>query len=364
MSRISTLFGLTLLVATPLTHAASDVTLSAQQIQTLGIVTAPLPAKSSGEVSGLPAQVVVPSNQLFAMSSPMPGLVEQTMVGVGDSVRKGQVMATLQSPAFAEVQRGFLQASVQAQLSKDNLRRDESLFRDGIIAESRYRLSKGAALEAQAALAERRQLLRLSGMSDGALATLQDGKLSNILTLTAPIDGVVLEKTASAGQHLDVAMPVFQVAKLTPLALEIQAPVGVTRDLKVGAKIEIPAFNASGKLTAIGRGLTGSNQSVLLRGLITQGADNLRPYQFVEASITIANNGTAQWEVPNTAISRVDGKSLVFVSTPQGFRAQIVTIRNEGAQNSVISGNLSGNERIAIVGVSNLKASLMGLGAE
>lgn len=365
MSRISTLFGLLMLAATPITHAADSVVLTAKQIQTLGIVTAGLTAKSNGEVSGLPAQVVVPGNQLYVMSSPMPGLVEQTLVGVGDSVRKGQVMATLQSPAFAEAQRGYLQASVQAQLAKDNLARDESLFKDGIIAESRYRQSRGAALEANAALAERKQLLRLSGMNDSAMNKLLDGNLTNSLTLTAPIDGVVLEKTVSAGQRLDAAVPMFKVAKLTPLALEIQAPVAMTRDLKVGANIEIPAFDASGRLTAIGRGLTGSNQSVLLRGTITKGTENLRPNQFVEASIAtgISNSGK-QWEIPNSAIARVDGKSMVFVTTPQGFHAQTVSIKNAGAQNSVISADLKGDEQIAVIGVSSLKSSLLGIGAE
>jgi multidrug efflux pump subunit AcrA (membrane-fusion protein) len=193
MTLVSTLFGLLFIALTPAVYAAPNVALSAQQIQSLGIVTAALPSKSSGEVSGLPAQVVVPGNQLFVMSSPMPGLIEQTLVGVGDSVKKGQLMATLQSPAFAEAQRGYLQASVQAQLAQDNLIRDEALLKDGIIAESRYRMSKGAALEANAALAERKQLLHLSGMSDSALLKLQaGGNLSGALTLIAPIDGVVL----------------------------------------------------------------------------------------------------------------------------------------------------------------------------
>jgi hypothetical protein len=274
-------------------------------------------------------------------------------------------MATLQSPAFAEAQRGYLQASVQAQLAQDNLIRDEALLKDGIIAESRYRMSKGAALEANAALAERKQLLHLSGMSDSALLKLQaGGNLSGALTLIAPIDGVVLEKTASAGQRLDAAVQIFKLAKLTPLALEIQAPISMTRDLKVGAAINIAAFHAKGKLTAIGRGLTGSNQSVLLRGMVNQGAENLRPNQFVEVSITTAHGNVAQWEVPNTAIARVNGQSFVFVASAQGFHAQAVSLNNEGVHNSVISGDLKGDEKIAVRGVSALKASLMGIGAE
>lgn len=364
MTRFRILFCTALLTGAPLTCSAADVVLSAQQIQTLGITLAVLPAKATGEVSGLPTQVVVPGNQLFVMSTAMPGLVEQTLVGVGDEVKKGQIMATLQSPAFAEAQRSYVQAQVQAQLAHENLSRDEALFQDGIIAASRLRQTKGAALETAAALAERKQLLRAAGMSDGALAKLQAGNLSATLALVAPMDGVVLEKSVSAGQRLDVAVPIFKVAKLNPLALEIQAPAAMIGNLKVGAAISIPAFHASGRLTAIGRGLTGSNQSVLLRGMVTQGAESLRPNQFVETSIATTASHAAQWEIPNTAIARIDGRAVVFVATTTGFHAQSVTVQNEGAINSVIGGEFKGDEKIAVRGVSALKSTLMGIGAQ
>ncbi|MDD5300073.1 MAG: efflux RND transporter periplasmic adaptor subunit [Gallionella sp.] len=343
--------------------ASDELALNAKQIQTLGIVTAALPAKQSGEVSGLPAQVVIPPNQMFVISTPLPAMVEQTLVGVGDSVKKGQPIARLQSPALAEAQRGLLQASVQSQLAQENLSRDEALWNDGIIAESRFRATKSLALEAQAALSERKQLLHLSGMSDTAIAQLQtDNNLSSQLTMTAPIDGVVLEKSASAGQRLDAAVPMFKIAKLDPLTLEIQAPLAYIRYLKVGAAITVPAYAASGKLTAIGRSLTSTNQTILLRAMIQQGAENLRPGQFVEASISTSANGGAQWNIPNSAISRIAGKTVVFVETPKGFRAQTINVLNEGAQSSVISGDLKGDEKIAVRGVSTLKSSAMGIG--
>lgn len=363
MKKTSLVFGLIALSITQRVWAGDDIALSAKQAQTLGITTAALPSKQSGEISGLPAQVVIPSNQMFVISTPLPAMVEQTLVGVGDSVKKGQPIARLQSPALAEAQRGLLQASVQSQLAQENLARDEALWNDGIIAESRYRATKGLALEAQAALSERKQLLHLSGMTDTAIAQLQSGNnLSSLLTMTAPVDGVVLEKSASAGQRLDAAVPMFKIAKLDPLALEIQAPLAYTRDLKIGATITVPTYAASGKLIAIGRSLTDTNQTILLRAMIQQGAKNLRPGQFVEASIGISANGGAQWEIPNSAISRFAGKTVVFVETPKGFRAQTINVLNEGAQNSVISGDLKGDARIAVRGVSTLKSSLMGIG--
>lgn len=343
--------------------ADDNIIVSARQVQSLGITTATLPNKPSGEVSGLPAQVVIPGNQLYVVSTPLPALIEQILVGVGDSVKKGQPIASLQSPALAEAQRDLLQAFVQRQLAQENLKRDESLYKDGIISESRYRTTRGLSLESSAAFSERKQMLRLSGMSDSAIAQLQSGNnLSSLLTITSPIDGVVLEKNANAGQRLDAAVPIFKIARIDPLALEIQAPLSVTRDLNLGASITIPAYAASGKLTAIGRSLTGANQTVLLRGLILQGAENLRPGQFVEASISTSARTSAQWEIPNSAISRIAGRTLVFIETPKGFRAQDIKILSEGAQNTVISGALKLNEKIAVHGVSALKSSMMGIG--
>lgn len=344
--------------------AADFISLKPAQIQAGGITTAALNAQQFGELSGMPAQVTVPSSQLFIVTTPLPAMIEQTAVGVGDIVKKGQLLAHLQSPALAEAQRGLLQATTQEQLAKDNLTRDEQLWKDGIISESRYRTTKSLYMEARAALTERRQMLRASGMSEFAITQLQAGNnLTSLLTISSPIDGVILEKNASAGQRVDAATLLFKIAKLNPLALEIQAPLDSIKGLEVGAQVTIPAYSAKGKLIAIGRGLSGANQTILLRALIDEGTENLRAGQFVEASIaTTATTSGTQWNVPNGSLARINGKAFVFVETAQGFRPEAVSVLHEGAQNSLISGNLKQDEKIVVHGVSVLKASMMGLG--
>ncbi len=357
------ILALTVLLTTQSSYATENIIISAKQVQTLGIATITLPKKQNGEISGLPAQVVIPANRLFIVSAPLSGMIEQTLVGVGDYVKKGQVIAHLQSRELAEAQRGLLETSIRSQLARENLSRDEALYKEGIISENRFRTTRSLSLESQAVFAERRQMLRLSGMSESAILQLQsDQHLSSLLTLTSPTDGVVLEKNANAGARIDAAVPMFKIAKLDQLTVEIQASISVTRDMKIGAAITIPACAASGKLTAIGRSLTGSNQTILLRGTILHGTENLRSGQFVEASISTAVHSSAQWEIPNSAISRIEGRSVVFVQTSQGFRALAIHIINEGAQNSVVNGALKGDEKIAISGVSALKSSMMSIG--
>lgn len=349
----------------PSLSLAEELALTASQAKALGIISVPLPAKQQGELAGMPAQVVIPGNQLFTISTPLPAMIEQTLVGVGDPVKKGQPLATLQSPALAEVQRGFLQSATQAQLTKENLARDEQLWKDGIISESRYRATQSAYREANAAFAERRQVLKLSGMSDTDISHLQaENLLSSQLTITSPINGVVLEKTVSSGQRLDAAIPLFKVAKLEPLALEIQAPLASTNELKLGAKVTIPAYGAKGKLTAIGRSLSGGNQTILLRALIQDGAHNLRPGQFVEAAIDTTGGALDQWSIPNSALARIGNKVVIFIETSKGYRSETVSVLHEGATNSVVTAKLKGDERIAVGGVSALKASMMGIGGQ
>jgi len=343
--------------------AADEIVLNPQQVQSLGIISARLPSNEAGELAGMPAQVVVPSNQLFVVSTPLAATVEHIWVGVGDTVKKGQLLARLQSPALAEAQRGLMEAYTQAQLTKDNFTRDEQLWKDGIIAESRFRAAKSQYVSANAALAERQQMLRLAGMSNAAISRLQSGEgLSSVLEMRSPIDGVVLDKTASAGQRLAAAIPLFKVARLRPLGLEIQVPLAAAMGIDNGAAISVPAYRARGKLIAIGHSVSGSNQTVLLRALIEQGADNLRPGQFVEVSIATASGKTAQWEIPNSAVTRISGEAAIFVKSAKGFRMVKVKVLHEGAQNTVITGQLQGDEMIAVRGVSALKADMMGIG--
>ncbi|GAB1232064.1 efflux RND transporter periplasmic adaptor subunit [Ferrigenium sp. UT5] len=344
---------------------AQDIALTAEQIVKLGIATTPLPARTNGDISDLPAQVVIPGNQLYTISTPLSAMVEQTLVGVGDAVKKGQVLARLQSPAFIEAQRRLLQAHLQDQLATENFKRDQELWQDGIIAESRLRATRSQRNEAHAILTERHQALKLFGMPSKAIEQLlSDNELSSQLAITSPIDGVILDKSASSGQRLDASTPLFQVARLSPLGLEIQIPLASSENIKVGAAVDIPAYSASGKVAAIGRSLSGGSQTIRVRALINKGTEGLRPGQYVEANIATAGNGMKQWNVPNSALARLGKQPVVFVRTPTGFRAEKVSVKLEGAQRSLIGGDFKGDELIAVQGVSTLKSGAMSSGAE
>ena len=349
-------------VAAPL-YAGDEIRLSSAQTKAMGVVTAPLASSAATAGKGLPARVAIPNHQLHIVAAPLAGLVETLSVAPNQAVKKGQVLARLQSPGLVEIQRGFLQAATQAQLARDSLSRDEKLFQEGIIAESRYLAAKGRQAEAVAALSERRQALALAGLSAAALQRLEKGHvMSAVVEIVAPVNGVALELMAVPGQRVEAAAPLVKLAQIVPLWLEIQAPLAQIAGLKAGATVSVPAFQASGKVAQIGRGVEEGSQTVTVRAEIGQGAENLRPGQLVEAVLAVEGDGK-HWHVPNSALVRLRDQAYVFVQTPDGFRAQAVKLGGETAESSVVSAEFKGGEHIAVRGTASLKAMWQGLAA-
>jgi RND family efflux transporter MFP subunit len=364
MNRFRWIFLGGLLLAAPV-FAADEVKISATQSQTMGLEVAPPKSMTASAGNPLPGQVVVPNKQLHIVAAPVGGLLETLAAATGQSVKKGQLLARLQSPALAEIQRGFLQAAAQSRLAADTLARDEKLFKEGVVAESRYRAAQSHHAESAAQLDERRQALKLAGFGDAALERLKkNAALSGTVDIFAPADGVVLEQMALAGQRVDAAAPLYKLAKLNPLWLEIQAPLKLAAELKGGEGVTVSAFPAAGKLITIGRSVAEGSQTVMLRAEIRSGAEHLRPGQFVEASVVSPAAG-AQWRIPASALVRDGGRTLVFVQSTNGFRIQQVAVLAENA-NGLVVGGLQGNERIAVRGVVALKGAWQGIseGAE
>lgn len=337
--------------------AADVVRISEGQMRALGVETVTPRPQPTGEVSGLPAQVIVPNQQLRVVSTPLAGVVEELLVATPQEVRKGQPMVRLQSPGLAELQQTYLQAATRLQLSRTQLERDEQLFAEGIAAESRVQATRARWTEVSADYAERTQALRLAGMSDASIEELRSGRrVGSTLQLVAPIDGVVLEQLVTVGQRVEGATALLKIGRLDPLWLEIQVPVARIAAVRMGARVTVPSLDADARVIAIGRNIGAANQTVTVRALTTRGAQRLLPGQSVEAMMATASEG-GDWNLPNAAITREGGVASVFVRTPEGFRRTQVRVVSEGAERSVVAGPLGSGDEVAVRGVAALKSA-------
>jgi len=366
---------LSLIMAMPSNSLAAElISISPAQLKSLHITVAGIEPASSISSQRLPGEIVVPITQSRMVSAPQPGLIDSIMVASGERVRKGQVLAHLSSPELVGLQRDHLQALSQQRLSQNSLNRDAELYKDGIIAERRYLTTQSNHHEVNAQLAERRQALKLSGMSNQAISQLEaSGSYANGMNLLAPIDGVVLEQMVTAGQRVDVSMPIYHIAHLSPLWLEIHAPVQLINQLAIGMQVKVANTSATGKIIAIVRNINKLDQTALVRVEISTGTHEVSPGQMVEAEIQQASVSASFSVAKSAVVQKGTGKDAnahyVFIQTTQGFEVrQVVLVSSAGAQAIIRAEDntpaLIGNEKVVTAGTTALKAKWLGLGSE
>ena len=344
--------------------AADAIKMTALQQKNPGIKTSLLQASNTSIGQAYPAEVVVPVDQIRVVSTAHAGLLNQLNVTTGQTVKRGQVLAQISSPELITMQRSYLQSQSQLRLAKQSLDRDAALFKDGIIAEKRLQASQSAHREALAMQSEQRQLLNLSGMSGSAT---KSGRFQNGIALTSPITGVVLEVMVAQGQRVDSTMPLLKVAQLNPLWVEVHVPLADIKksNIQKGALVNIKDSNASGKVIAMLPSMRSQDQTAIVRAIITQGADNLFPSQMVDAMIAPSQAQAGlqnRFSVPSNALVSSKSRAFVFVQTKAGFEARVVTVNSTQNDTSVISGDFTGTEKIAISGTAAIKGTWLGMG--
>lgn len=339
------------------------IPLTPAQRAALRVSTLPLVAHAGAVSVGLPARVTIPPAQERLVAAPMAGIVSEVRVAAGDSVKAGQTLAVLRGESLIGAQRDIAQAAVQARLAQESLLRDEALFKEGIIPESRLRNARANLAQAAAVLDERRAWLRLMGLGQGAIKAAEKGeRLTDSIALASPISGVVLEQAAVIGARMDTAGMLFKVARLDPLWLEIQAPAEMAARVKNGQKVSVPGTTSTGEVISVGKGVSEA-QTVTIRARVNNRDNMLRLNQSVSARIE-GVAGDKQWRVPVKAIVRQAGQNWVFVERPGGFEPEQVKVLSQSAQSAAIDGaagyTFSGDEKIAIEGVAALKAAWLG----
>lgn len=327
-------------------------TLTARQIEALGIRIQTVDGAQAASFARYPAQVVVPVARQRLVAAPLPALVESLQVAVGDPVRAGQTLAVLRSAQASELQRDVAQATSQVDLARRSLERDEQLFAEGLIAQSRLDAARAQARQAQAQQIERRRALEQAGVSAG----------SGQIVLRAPIAGVVLEQHAVLGQRVEQAAPLYRIATLDRLWVEMQAPATDAAALAPGRAVRVEASPAAGRdareiegrVIALGQSVDEATQTVLVRAEVHASNGILRPGQTVVATVEMPSADTVR--LPATAVVEEGGATVVFVQEAAGSFVRVPVGVVHSADSVVTVSGIAAGAQVVVHGTAALKA--------
>ncbi|MGY8631492.1 efflux RND transporter periplasmic adaptor subunit [Bradyrhizobium sp. 14AA] len=343
-------------------QAQDELKLSDAQARNLGVrVTHPVASRTDLTLP-YPVQIVIPTPQLWVVSAPVAGMVANLLVGRGDRTSAGQPLVVLESPSFVSQQRDFLHAMAQEVLATQQLKRNIDLFEGKAVPQRVLEASQAEARQATLVVAERRQMLHLSGMSDEAISRLaQEAAISATLTVNAPQTASVVDVTVSPGQRLEQSAPLVKLARLSPLWAEIAVPADHIRSIRTGAKVEIDGYATPGKVVLVSETTDSATQTILVRAEVPNDGE-LHPGQTAAARIGFLSAGENAWEIPYSGLVRRGEQTSVFVAIDGGFRLVSVKLLAEDQDHVVVSGPVTDQDAIAVGGISALRGILSGLG--
>ena len=284
-------------------------------------------------------------DEITTVSSEVPGRVATLAADFGQTVRKGQVVAELDTQELAlqlERSRATLaqalarigmdpgqeatpgstpmmrQAKAQMEDAKSKYDNAAKLVKTGDISQERFNeldklyRARLAAVEAtqddlRTQLAVIRQL-----RADVKLA---EKRLKDAAVL-APFDGIVQLKHVSLGQYIKENVPIYTIVKASPLRLRADVPESVVSDVKVGTTLAftteaVPNATFQAVVRELNPSLDNRNRTLTAEARLLTNDARLKPGSFVQVRL-ITNKAYAVVAVPRAAVYTVAGLNKFF----------------------------------------------------
>lgn len=348
------------LIAMPLTACKSSPppTPEAKQPSDAGIETTVAHVKQSSDYLELPAHVEADPSHVVRIFPPLSGRMLGLRVLPGQEVKKGDVIAQLQSSDIAAARSDFQKAKIEVMRTDRALTRGKLLLDHEVLSQADYYELEAADETAHSELDRARQRIRELGFSEDST--------SDEIALRTPISGVVLDIGTATGEmerSLDNATPIATIANIDSVWVVGDVFERDLSSVKPGREVEIlvpayPGATFSGRIANIGDALDPTTHTLKLRVVLPNPKHTLKTEMF--ATIRIPGAARNAIILPSTAVLHEGEKTSVFVVNSSGkYEQRPVTIGRsfESGQikNVEILTGLNDGEKVVTVGGALLR---------
>jgi len=304
------------------------------------------------------AEVQLNPDRTAHITPMVPGRIEEVKVALGDQVRAGETLATMRSVALGEARSSAANARAAVEVARANFRRQEELQREGIGSQRAYLEAKGALLRAEADLAAAGDRLHVYGGRKGSGST---------TTIRSPLDGTVIERHASPGEVVSGGSSLFVIANLSRVWVVGRVYEQDVAAARVGAPAVVslqayPERTWEGEVGYVASTLDTDTRTLPIRVELDNPEGILRPGLFGRISLSPpGDDGGSVLAIPQSAVQRLDGQSLVFVpGEKEGvFRPIFVSLGARAGGKVEIRDGLVDGDQVVTAGAFTLKSELL-----
>ena len=301
-------------------------------------------------------RIAADETRLRQVTTKIDGYVERLYANaVGEVVHKGQPLLEIYSPELLASQHEFLVALAARDRFEDSSLASVAGYGDELVASARRRL-------------------QLFDVSDDQIDRLErTGRPERVVTVYAPISGVITARNVAQGQKIASGTSLLEVVDLSRVwvlasVYEYELPF-----VRVGQAAEmtlsyLPGTHFEGKVSFVYPTLDPQTRTILIRVEFPNPGLELKPDMFADV-VLHADLGT-RLSIPDSAVLETGTRSIVFVESEEGvFEPRQVEIGLRLESGYEVLKGLTVGERVVVSGnflidsESKLKAALAGMTA-
>jgi cobalt-zinc-cadmium efflux system membrane fusion protein len=262
-------------------------------------------------------------NLAVQVFSPYQGKIIKAYAEVGDQVKKGQTLFTIESPDLIQADSNLIAAAGLLDLTTHALERAKQLYDVQGIAEKDLQQAISDQQTAEGTLKAARDAVRVFGKSEAEIdAIIATRRIDAVLVVPSPIAGRVTARVAQPGllvQPGNVPAP-YTVADVVTVWMLANVSESNIRYISVGQKVAVstmayPGNVYEGKITIVGETVDPNLHTLLIRSEIENPRRELRPGMLATFVIDIADPVTAPAVPPESVVREGDGTMTVWVTT-------------------------------------------------
>jgi cobalt-zinc-cadmium efflux system membrane fusion protein len=309
-------------------------------------------------------------DQALPVYTPYQGRIIQAYPNLGDAVKKGQVLFTIESPDFIAAQATLISAAATLDQTKSALVRAKALYALKGIDQNDYESAVAAEQSAEGALRAARQDVAVFGRTEAEIDRIVAmRRVDPALIVKSPIAGRITARSAAPGQLEQPGNPPapYSVADVSTMWMLANVPEADIPEFKVGqpVSVSVPAFPGrrfDGKITAIGASVDPNSRRVTLRSEIRDPKRELLPAMFATFVIRTGAPVSAAAVPLNGVVREGDGTMSVWVATddPHRFARRTVKIGKERDGYDEVLDGLKSGETVVVDGAIFLSNILYG----
>lgn len=290
------------------TSAVKEVELNEAQFKASSIELGTFSMKNLSEVVNANGYTKLPPQNQADVSVHMTGIVKSINVIEGQFVKKGQVLATLESPEFARLQEAYLTSKSNLEFLKLEYERQKTLSEENVNSKKVFQRTKSDYDIEKARLASLDRQLSVLNLSKSSA--------TSVMALTAPLSGYVTEVNVKLASNAEVGKPLFTIVDNSKLHVDLLVYEKDLQKVKEGQDIRFVLTNQDnaeikGKVFNVSKSFENDTKSVAVHAEILNPTKSLIPGMYVNALIDV---GTRQVQaLPTDAVIRADGREYIFV---------------------------------------------------